>query len=97
MSLGYMDAQIVPKDGRTLRVIAPVRVSDPTKQDERSLGDQRLKLDVIAFCCVSAAAPTFVQYYFNREFPLAFADEISILSYDSVVWAYIWRALELSM
>jgi hypothetical protein len=35
----------LPKDGRTLQVLVPVRVSDPTKQDERSLGDQRVKIE----------------------------------------------------
>jgi hypothetical protein len=40
-----MDPPLLPKDGQTLKVIVPVRVSDPTKQDERSLEDQRAKVE----------------------------------------------------
>src|SRR5687767_12948204 len=42
---GRLDPPLVPKDGHTLRFLVPVRVSDPTKQDERSLGDQRNKIE----------------------------------------------------
>jgi len=45
MSFSQLDPPLVPKDGHTLRLLVPVRVSDPTKQDERSLGDQRNKAD----------------------------------------------------
>jgi site-specific DNA recombinase len=45
MLLCHMDPPLVPKDGRLLQVIVPVRVSDPTKQDERSLQDQRVKIE----------------------------------------------------
>jgi len=41
MTFGHMDPPLLPKDGRRLRVIVPVRVSDPTKQEERSLGEQQ--------------------------------------------------------
>src|SRR6266699_1170608 len=40
-----LDPPLVPKDGHTLRILAPVRVSNPTKQDERSLGDQAAKVE----------------------------------------------------
>jgi hypothetical protein len=40
-----MFSAMLPKDGRTPQVLVPVRVSDPTKQDERSLGDQRVKIE----------------------------------------------------
>jgi site-specific DNA recombinase len=42
---GVMFAPTLPKDGQTLQVLVPVRVSDLTKQDERSLGDQRVKVE----------------------------------------------------
>lgn len=45
MSYGRLDPSLSPKDGHILRLLVPVRVSDPTKQDERSLGDQRDKID----------------------------------------------------
>jgi site-specific DNA recombinase len=45
MSNQYLDPPFVAKDGHTLRLLGPVRVSDPDKQDERSLGDQRVKID----------------------------------------------------
>lgn len=45
MSIGRLDPPLVPRDGRTLRLLIPVRVSDLTKQDERSLDDQRAKME----------------------------------------------------
>jgi len=45
MSLSRKDGTFLPKNGRILQVLVPVRVSDVTKQDERSLDDQRLKVE----------------------------------------------------
>jgi DNA invertase Pin-like site-specific DNA recombinase len=43
----FLDPPLVPRNGRTLEVLVPVRVSDPRpgKQDERSLDEQRVLLE----------------------------------------------------
>jgi site-specific DNA recombinase len=45
MSAFLLDPPLVPKDGYMLRILVAVRVSDLTKQDERSLGDQVAKIE----------------------------------------------------
>ena len=40
MSRFTLDPPLSARNGRTVRVLVPCRVSDPTKQDERSLEDQ---------------------------------------------------------
>ena len=45
MSTARLDPPLLPKDGHLLRLLVPVRVSNPTKQDERSLGDQQNKIE----------------------------------------------------
>ena len=45
MSIGRLDPPLNPRDGHTLKLVVPVRVSDLSKQDERSLDDQRAKME----------------------------------------------------
>ena len=40
-----LDPPLVAKNGRLLRILVPCRISDPTKQDERSLAAQRAKAE----------------------------------------------------
>src|SRR4051794_2108265 len=45
MSNGRLGPSLSRKDGHVLRILVPDRVSNPTKQDERSLGDQRVMIE----------------------------------------------------